>query len=742
MFRSCFRYLNHLVWFFYFMGVGVLAASEGQTTSKTFEVPEIVVTATRSEKELELAPASVSLITKKEIEVKSPKTIDQILNDVPGVMVRRGKGLMDTLSFITLRGVPEQKRTLLLMDGIVLNDPYFGGAKLGGYYPEDLEKVEVVKGPFSSLYGGYAMGGVVNFVTRMPEKREMSLKTGYGSSFDRSEAMDDLKRLYLSYGDKIKDLSLLVSYGRQDTNGYPTDLVTSNRVPTGTAGALPSYDRFGNPTFILGDKGDNTWWDDAITAKVQYELNKDTRVRFNFMRNRYEYNYDEPHPYLFAQATGSPVYYPRQASYLPGAGGRTQNNYGAVFETQVFEKLQTKLNLSYNDTDEDWYVTVGTRATTDGCPPGTRPADCGYVSTTPKKAFTTDLTFNMPLFSNHILTMGVYFRTEKSDTKENYLTNWKDENSQVDFKYESKGKTRNYAFYIQDEVILNPNLSLYLGAREDFWKAYDGYVNQAGAAGYPKEYESHSESCLSPKFAIVFKPQEKTVLRGSVGRAFRPPTIYDLYRTWTSSTGITYAGNPNLSPETLWSYEAGISQGLWKNAKFTLTGFLNKMDDLIYRRTVSATYQEYINVGKAESRGFEAELEQKFDIGLRLFGNLTYTHSEIRENNIAPETKGKRLTHVPLCMWNLGAEYKIDNFSAYVVGRYMDKWYSDDNNRDNVTGVYGSYDDYFVVDAKFSYNLTKFSTISLSFDNIFNKDYYYYYKAPGRSWFLELSIKF
>lgn len=149
-------------------------SQEKKEVKKVKKLPEIVVTATRTEKEVEAAPASVNVITKKEIEIKNPKTIDEALNDIPGVMIKRGKGLMDTLSRITLRGVPKQQRTLIMMDDIILNDPYTGIVTFGGYFPEDLEKIEVVKGPFSSLYGGYAMGGVVNFITKMPEKREVS----------------------------------------------------------------------------------------------------------------------------------------------------------------------------------------------------------------------------------------------------------------------------------------------------------------------------------------------------------------------------------------------------------------------------------------------------------------------------------------------------------------------------------------------------------------------------------------
>ncbi|PMP98011.1 MAG: TonB-dependent receptor, partial [Thermodesulfobacterium geofontis] len=277
----------------------IFEAGLAEEVKKFEELPEVVVTATRTEIPVEAAPASVNVVTKEKIEMKKPKTIDEALNDISGVMVRRGKGLMDTLAFITLRGIPEQKRTLLMLDGITLNNPYFGGVRLGGFFPEDLEKVEVVKGPFSSLWGGYAMGGVVQFITKMPEKREITIKTGYGSSFDRGEAMDDLRRVYLSYGDKIGKFSFFLSYGRHDTNGYVTDFATYNR-----------------------------WWDDGITIKAQYEFNEKTRLRLTYLRNRYEYNYDEPHPYLYNATTNQPVYYPSQKDYLPGPGGRIQNIWG------------------------------------------------------------------------------------------------------------------------------------------------------------------------------------------------------------------------------------------------------------------------------------------------------------------------------------------------------------------------------------------------------------------------------
>lgn len=704
---------------------------------KETRLEEIVVTATRTEKELETAPGSVSVVTKENMEKRNIKTVDEALNTVSGVFNRRGKGLMDTMASITLRGIPSQQRTLILMDGITLNDSYSGGVRYGGMAVEDVERIEVVKGPFSSLYGGYAMGGVVNIITKMPEKREFTLKTGYGSSWERGEAMDDLRKVYLSYGDKIKDkLSLFLSYGYKSTNGYPTDFNVQSSKPTaGITGWSYTTNNQGQTRYLIGDKGDNRWWDDNITVKAGYDFSKTSKINLSFIRTRYEYNYDEPHTYL-KDASGNEKWSygsVKESSFLSGSGGREQNLYNLSYETE-FSPVKIKLTLGLVDQEKSWYTTPSSTATRSG--------GSGKVSGTPSKSYLTDLQFTMPLFERHILTFGGSFRCGWADTKEHNLTNWKDEESKTTLTYQSKGKDRTYSAFIQDEIMIFDNLTAYIGFRQDWWETYDGYVNQIGTAGYPKDYDSRDASSFSPKAAIVYKPFEKTSLRTSIGKAFRPPTVYELYRTWTSSSGVTYAGNPELKPETTTSWDIGIEQGLWKGAKIKATYFENYIEDLIYRKTVSSTFQELINAGKAESKGVEIEAEQRFDKWLRLFANFTYTDAKIKENSAKPETVGKRLTNVPERMFNTGAEFEKGDFTASATGRYVSKRYSNDENKDVINNVYTSYDPYFTADAKVSYKITKNAVVSLSVNNIFDKNYFSYYVMPGRSWFTELTLRF
>jgi len=99
------------------------------------KLKEIVITATRTEKEAEQAPGSVSVVTKKEMETRNIKTVDEAVDTIPGVFNRR-HSLTDTQSSIYLHGMPDQKRTLILKDGIILNNGYDGSASFTGLSPE------------------------------------------------------------------------------------------------------------------------------------------------------------------------------------------------------------------------------------------------------------------------------------------------------------------------------------------------------------------------------------------------------------------------------------------------------------------------------------------------------------------------------------------------------------------------------------------------------------------------------
>ncbi|RLB05549.1 MAG: TonB-dependent receptor [Deltaproteobacteria bacterium] len=705
----------------------IIGAAE--EVKEEIELEEIVVTATRTEKPISEAPASVSVVTKEDIEKRNIQALDNAVNLLPGVFDKRGKGLMDSTPRVTVRGIPSPggNRTLILMDGLTLNDAYTGGLRWGGLFPENMERIEVVRGPFSSLYGGYAMGGVVNIITKMPEKREFILKGGYGS--------DDLWSAYASYGDRFMDrLSAFVSYGYKHTNGYPSSLVVRSSVPAGTTGWEPTTDKYGNPRYLVGDRGDNGCWEDSIDFKISYNFTPETKGRFSFMRTRFKYFYDDPETYLL-DAAGNPVWSGgglREDHFLSGDGGNIQNLYNIGLETVVFKDAKLKVSFGVVDVEEDWWVSALRGATRFGGP--------GEVNETTSNSYQTELQLTFPIFERHLITVGTAYRYDQATSKTHDLLDWTDEDSKTTLKYKCEGKDMTIALFLQGEISILDNLTGYLGLRTDWWKTFDGMINEVGGMGY-KKYGSKSEWALSPKLALVYKPFEKTTLRGCVGRAFRPPSVYELYKTWTR-WGRTYESNPDLDPEMVTSLDFGVEQGLWKGATFRATYFHNWIKDLIYYKDVSPTLKKRINAGRAESNGVELEMEQRVGDWLRLFANYTYTLAKMKENPAKPATEGKRLTHVPERMANFGGELTYGPLSFMLTGRYVSKQYSDDENRDHFEGVYGSYDPYFVVDTKISYSPFKWATISFSVDNIFDEDYYCHYKAPERTFFGEITLRF
>lgn len=701
---------------------------------------EIVVTATRTDKEVEKAPGSVNVVTQKEMETRNIKTVDEALDTLPGVYNRR-QSITDTQAAILLHGMPDQKRTLILKDGIILNNGYDGSASFTGLSTENIERIEIVQGPSSSLYGGNAMGGVVNIITKMPEKREFVLQGGYGSSWKRGESLDDLQKYYVSYGDKFLDkFHLLFNYGYKSTNGFAKYMnVASVAPPAGITGWSYTTDTTGATKYLIGDKGDNTWWDDNVGLRTQYDFSNVTKLSASYSRIRYKYNYDEPHTYLL-NASGDPVYSyvngsgsVKEGTFVSytGSGAKEVNQYNVNFETEI-GIVKTKLSFGLNDEIKNWYTQAGTYISG-----GTG----GTVSSTPNQNYNADIQFTLPLFSRNILTFGGSFKEDRANNEKSKLSEWKDETTTTDLTNNFGGKDMTYAVFVQDEILILDNLTAYVGFREDWWETKDGYANQFGTGAFNATYDSRSDSAFSPKLAVVYKPLDKTVLRASAGQAFRGPTVYEMFGTYVSGS-TTYSGNPDLSPETVRSWDAGIAQGLWKGAKVSATYFENYMKDLIYTTTISSTEKKYMNVGKAESKGVMVELEQRFDKYVRLFANYTYTDARVKENTANPAAVDKRLTYVPDTMINAGAECEVGPISASFTGRYVSKRYSTDTNTDTVNNVFLSYDPFLTMDAKISYKITKFATVSFSVDNVANETYYSSYLAPGRSWFGGLEVKF
>jgi iron complex outermembrane receptor protein len=285
-------------------------------------------------------------------------------------------------------------------------------------------------------------------------------------------------------------------------------------------------------------------------------------------------------------------------------------------------------------------------------------------------------------------------------------------------------------------------LTLYLGVRQDWWRTYDGSARKVGTGAFSANYDSRNDAALSPKASLVYKPGPVTAVRASIGKAFRPPTLFELYQTFVSTAGTLFLSNPDLDPETTTSWEVGVQHTLGRTLTVQSTYFDNTINDLIYRGAVtgSPTFRQSVNAGRAKSQGVEVGLSQRLEFGLKWFANYTYTDAVIKENAAVPASVGKYVTNIPQNMVNLGVDWESGPLLVSFTGRHVSKIFSTDANTDVVEGVPGSYDPYTTADVKIAYKLTEALTASVAVDNIYDKQYSQFYWMPGRSWMAELKM--
>ncbi|MFH1097575.1 MAG: TonB-dependent receptor [Candidatus Desantisbacteria bacterium] len=730
--------------------MGLAGTVFADTPTITVYGEEVVVTATRAEKRIGDVPVSVSVVTKDEMEQRSRVTfVDEALRYEAGACQKRTK-FGDTMSRVTLRGFSGGQRTLVLLDGIPLNDACNGGTYLGDLPIGNVERIEVAKGPFSSLYGGEAMGGVINVITKTPEKE--------GIEFKSSASAYNTYQHILNYGNKMGRFSFFINLEKKSSEGDRTDLVTKS-VNSGTSatkvtGWEKTTDSKGITTYLIGDKGKNYWDQLQYSGKFTYSLNPASKLSLSYTGGEHEYGYCDPQSYLKdvlgkpydsgkVELNGDGTMTISQNDFLSTWGRSKPDIYGLAYESLI-GVVALKGNLSLNCRDK-FYVAPQTDATYHG--------GAGKLTKSPGNTLVVDIQGDMPLMNAHLITIGLNYRADSVESKDYKISNWKDESSltgTINPTSAAEGKGRLMAIYSQSEVSLIENLKLFLGARCDTWKKYDASCVDSTN---PTRYADKESTAFSPKLGVLYKCQRGSLpefekglykldgIRASWGKAFRPPTIYELYKTWKSSTGKTYAGNPELIPETTQSWEIGIDQHLSKIA-ISATYFQSRIDDLIYSNWITGTYSVKQNAGCGKISGFEMEGKMKIASHLDAFANYTLQDTEITSNPADPKTVGKKFEHVPEKMYNLGLSFHRNAFDASCIYHFVDKLYATSDNIDVVTGVYGAYDTVETVDMKIGYALKENLRLSLAMDNLFDRKYYQSYKSPGRTVTFEVGCKY
>lgn len=717
--------------------------AQAEERGGTLKLEEVVVTATKTGEAVREAPATVEVVTSDEIAVTNSKSVDEAIRWIPGLYLKRSKGLSETMPTVSMRGFYGPERNLILIDSI----PAPRGWSWSRLPLGVVERIEVAKGPFSALYGERAMGGVVNLITRSPEKPLVRLTASAGENGLRIYELSAA-----GGGDKI---NCILSAVKRKTDGYATIPVTlkeykgKGEPKAEVIGFSETKDRKGNTVYLIGDKGRNWYEDESYILKLSCKPFADSHLTFITWHCEENYGYKGGRSYLqdasdflllksglFKLHGTNKRIKVSETKFLSSYGGEPVDMVGLSFKRKLDGVGELNSIIEW-DRVKHWWVSPS-----------------GTYSLSPKRSVRGELRATLNIIPKSKLTLGAELRWSEVSAEKWDLENWLDTTSKRRLIHEVRGKVRTAGAYLQEELKLRENLNLYLGARLDVWENRDGYNREWRSKRYAEEsFDRRRNFSFNPKLALVFRPDGRTTLRTSLGSAFRGPEVEDLYRSWYY-WGRLYLCNPELGPEKTYSGEIGLDRRIGDRLLLRTAAFYNRMRDLIYSRSLSDVEVEEFNkrhktsykaikrkenIAEAESRGFEVGIVARPAEWISPFANLTYTGTKVLDNPANPDSIGKRLPRIPLITYNLGLNIRYGHLAGWVLGRYVDKVYNEDDNSDTQNGVYGSYDPFFVLDLSLSYDVDPYTGISVSVENLLDREYYQYYKSPGRTFMVRLS---
>lgn len=731
--------------------LGMVTVTSGQPTSLPTQIP-----------------TTIEGVTREQIEQTINATdSEDALKYLPSLLVRKRYIGDYNHAVLSTRasGTGNPARSMVYADGILLSN-YLGNGptnapRWGLVTPEEIERVDVLYGPFSAAYPGNSVGAVVDYVTRMPTKFEAHAKLSAFSQNFRLYGTDSAyggTQASASLGNRSGDWSWFINANRTQSSGQPLTFVTktlaSGVAPTAgvpVTGAVAGKNRTNDDHYILGAGTQYDTLQQHLKIKVAYDFSPTVRASYtlglwdNTSQGRSE-------SYL-RDAAGNPVY----------RGNVVINNRQFALSDTDFnvsnEKLQHQMHglsvKSHTQGQWDWelagslydYGSDILRAATVAQPAALNGGAGRIVDQQGTGWNTLALkgTWRPQGMSGaHIVDVGVQRDSYQLRSIENATANWIN-GSPGARNLAVRGDTLLSSVYAQDTWKFAPGWKAVLGARVENWKAFNGFT--AGSTS-TLAYAERQETTVSPKAALAYQWTETTVLKASTGRAVRNPTVGELYGITTGT--LATANNPNLKAEKSWTTELSAERDIGKGLLRT-TLFFERTHDALYSQLAnpalvqSATNPATVqNVDQVNTQGIEVAYQASdvFFRGFDLGSSLTWTDSKITKNTNFPASVGKWQPRIPEWRASLLMSYKPDATWAYTLGvRYSGKQYGTLDNSDVNGFAYMGSSKYFVTDVRLHYKVGKQWTAAVGIDNLNNYSYWNFHPYPQRTFMAELKVQ-
>jgi iron complex outermembrane receptor protein len=654
-------------------------------------------------------------------------------------------------------GTGNSARSMVYADGILLSNLLGNGASFtprwGMVTPEEIERVDVLYGPFSAAYPGNSVGAVVDYVTRMPDKFEAHASVnGFTQNYDlyKTHGSYSGHQESASIGDRKGAWSWWISANHLDSDGQPIGIVSKQAGGSGGTpvhGAVAAKDIRDQDVQVLGTTGQTSSTQDLGKIKLAYDVSP--TLRASYLLGWWQNDaVRTPQSYL-RDANGNPVYsgtvnidgnaYALKPTDFSATRSDLQHLMQALsLKSHTRGVWDWEVAASLYDYQKDQVRASGTAypaAAHGGAGTLTDMSGTGWNTLALKGTWRPD-----GMQGAHIVDIGYQRDAYQLRTSVFSMGDW----SAGDAGARSSsfnGDTDLQSLYGQDSWRFAKDWKATLGGRFEQWQASNGSLSNANTTVF---FKDRNESYFSPKAAIAYQASPQWALKASLGRAIRFPTVSELYQgSLDPNTNILSRNDPNLKPEKSWTGELTAERDLGYGL-LRMTAFHEDTRDALYSQTnVNTSVTNIQNVDHMRTTGLEVAY-QASDValhGLDLSGSVTFADSKIVKNDNNPDSVGKWQPRVPRWRATAVATYRPDERWSYTLAaRYSGRQYSQLDNSDVNGYAYTGVSKFFVVDARVQYRIAKQWSASLGIDNLNNYKYWNYHPYPQRTVMAELKF--
>jgi outer membrane receptor for ferrienterochelin and colicins len=625
--------------------VGEVAVVDFQLVVSPIEMGEVVVTGTKTPRYVKEVPVRTEVITRKKIEDKAACNLYEALEGEPGVHIEQACQACN-FSTVRLQGLGPD-HTQILLDGQPI---YTGLASIYGLQQigtSAIERMEIVKGAGSALYGSQAVAGAINLITAKPGPRpETGVLFQYGSH--------GTSRLELSASSRVDNVGFVI-FG-QMASGDPIDETGDGLSRSEVMNPDGVSDRVMTETTNLGFNVavDNLGVDDRLTVRGRSvrEIRRGGVVDQDLFKN----------PFTLGTERILTNRYVLDGVYEKTLAGGSDMSITAAYAHHERDATNDTFHGDYLDAN--------------GEPP---PIDLLRPYIADEDVYTLNLDYGR-FFGRHHLLAGLQYTHNRLEESGMYVVVDEEDPSYGDFYTSLSDKHANdVGVYLQDEYVAGDDLEIVAGVRLDIHESEDSFSGTGDAAPGEVDPITYDETSVNPRLAVRYRIGPSLYLRGSFGTGFRVPYGFSEDLHLCSGSPRIWKG-PELEPENSRSFTLSVDwegDGLQGGANLYRTDLTNKIGFVDASEEASRrgyTY-EWKNIDDAWVQGIELYVGWQPRAWLDLDASLTLNNGEYagrREDWVGTpyEEDSKYISRFPA--YTAGLDFTISRSGWNIVtGTYL-----------------------------------------------------------------------